>query len=467
MRKFDLFVIGAGSGGVRAARLAAKLGAKVCIAESSRIGGTCAIRGCVPKKLSVYASRFADELQKAPAYGWDVRLPEFNWAQFKANRDTEVARLEGVYQAVLEQAGVSVVNEHASFADPHTLRLGRSGELIQAERVLIATGGIPSPARGIPGGQYFATSDAFFDWKEQPHSVVIQGGGYIATEYASILARLGTKVTLVHREETLLKGFDSELRALIMDGLIASRVEILAGHTVREIERTSKGFSAKISNGHHLHVDIILGATGRVANTGSLHLANAGVKHDDDGVVYVDEFSKTNVEHIHAIGDVTNRLNLTPAAIKEAQAYVRTVFQGIATAVDHSLAPTSAFTTPEIAYVGLTEETAILKHGNLDVFTSNFRPMKNTLCHGNERVFLKLLVNRDDDRVVGCHMVGADASEMIQLLAISMMSGVKKRHFDETMSLHPTVGEEWVTMREPTRRYGTMSMEDGGGLSLR
>ena len=453
MRKFDLLVIGAGSGGVRAARLASALGVTVAIAEADRVGGTCVVRGCVPKKLTVYASRFADEIRNASSYGWAIPSARFSWEEFKASRDAEVRRLEGIYVGLLQQSNVELLRGRVSFVDSHTLQLDSTGECVVAEKVLIATGGAPAPARGMPGGEHLVTSDDLFDLDRQPGSIVIHGGGYIAVEFASILCRLGARVTVVHRDRRLLAGFDAELSGLALESLLAAGVEVMAERTIERIHKLASGFEVRLGDGQSREADIVLGATGRAPNVSGLGLANAGVVQDKTGAISVDRFSRTSVPHIFAVGDVTNRLGLTPAAIREAQAFVRTVYEGLPTAATHLLAPTTVFATPELGSVGLTEEEATASHRGLDVYTSTFRSMKESLRGGSQRVFMKMLVSREDKSVVGCHMAGPDAGEAIQLLALSMTAKATKTHFEETMAVHPTIAEEWMGMRKPIRRY--------------
>lgn len=454
MREFDLFVVGGGSGGVRAARIAAGHGARVALAEHHRLGGTCVIRGCVPKKLMVLASRFAQEFEECAGYGWTVDGARFDWAALKANRDAEVARLEGVYRGALESAGVTVIDDHASFADPHTLSLARRGERVRAAHVLVATGAWPSMGADIPGLELAASSNELFEWERQPQRVLIQGGGYIAVEFACLLRRLGTQVTLVYRGERLLRGFDHDLRERLQSALAADGVEIVTGVTVEAIERRGDAKRVALSNGLRIECDEVLFATGRVPHTRSLGLERAGVACDAHGAIVVDVYSRTNVPHIHAVGDVTNRVNLTPVAIREGHAFADTVFGHRPTAVSHALVPSAVFSTPELASVGLSEEAALATHPRLDVYRTEFRPLKATLSHDRHRTFMKLVVDRDSDRVLGCHMLGPDAGETIQLLAIAVGMKARKSDFDTTLAVHPTAAEEWVTLRTPAVRHG-------------
>ncbi len=453
MREFDLFVIGGGSGGVRAARIAAQYGAKVALAESYRVGGTCVIRGCVPKKLMVYASRFAQEFDESAAYGWQLGERRFDWATLKAHRDREVTRLEGVYEANLAKAGVTLLRDHAGFVDAHTLRLAGSGETVRAARVLIATGAAPSMGPPIPGIELAHSSNELFEWAALPQRVVIQGGGYIAVEFACLLNALGAQVTLVYRGQEVLRGFDADLRSRLHAQMQADGIEILTGHTIEAIERVGSARLVTLSDERTISTDEVLFATGRIPHIAGLGLDAAGVAHSPHGAVVVDAYSQTSVAHIHAVGDVTNRVNLTPVAIREGHAYADTVFGARPTRVDHTLVPSAVFTTPELGTVGLTEEQALAAHPHLDVYRAEFRPMKATLSGHGHKVFMKLLVGRDDDRVLGCHMIGPDAGEMVQLLGVALQAGATKAQFDATLAVHPTAAEEWVTLRTPAQRH--------------
>jgi glutathione reductase (NADPH) len=453
MREFDLFVIGGGSGGVRAARVAAAHGARVALAECHRLGGTCVIRGCVPKKLMVLASRFAQEFEEAAGFGWHLDTPRFNWPTLKQRRDAEIARLEAVYGTALIEAGVTVLHDHARFVDGHTVQLRSSGETIRAGHILIATGGRPWLAR-LPGLEHVSTSNDLFEWPRQPQQVVIQGGGYIAVEFACLLQRLGSRVTLVYRGERILRGFDGELRDRLQVQMAEDGIEIVTGATVVSVEAVGGAKLVSLSNGRTITADEVLFATGRVPNTAGLDLQAAGVTCDAQGAVLVNVYSCSNVPSVHAVGDVTNRVNLTPVAIREGHAFADTVFGGKPTAVDHALVPTAVFTTPEIGTVGLTEEAALAVHPRLDVYRSDFRPMKATLSGHRHRVFMKLLVDPESDRVLGCHMMGPDAAEMAQLLAIPLRMKARKTDFDATLAVHPTAAEEWVTLRKPAVRHG-------------
>jgi glutathione reductase (NADPH) len=455
MREFDLFVIGGGSGGVRAARIAAGHGAKVALAEAYRLGGTCVIRGCVPKKLMVLASRFADEFEEAAGFGWRLdAAPRLDWPALKARRDAEIARLESVYGSGLANAGVSVLKDHASFVDAHTLELRGSGERIRAAHVLVATGSTPNHGLVIPGAELAGTSGALFEWPRRPQRVVIQGGGYIAVEYACLLQRLGAQVTVVYRGTRVLNGFDDDLRERAQAAMVEDGIEVVCEAAVASIEHVSGAKLVSLTGDRTIACDEVLFAIGRVPFTAGLGLERAGVRCDEHGAVLVDVYSRSNVENVHAVGDVTNRVNLTPVAIREGHAFADTVFGGRPTAVDHALVPSAVFTTPELGTVGLTEAAALAMHPRLDVYRSEFRPLKATLSGHGHRTFMKLLVDRDTDKVLGAHTLGHEASEMAQLLGVALRMGARKADLDATLAVHPTAAEEWVTMRAPSVRHG-------------
>ena len=454
MREFDLFVIGGGSGGVRAARIAAGHGAKVALAERDRLGGTCVIRGCVPKKLMVLASRFADEFEECAGFGWQIDAPRFDWPILKANRDREIARLEGVYDAGLANAGVTVLRDHATLVDADTVELRGSGERLRAGHILVATGSAPTLGRPIPGNELVSSSDHLFEWPRRPQRVVIQGGGYIAAEFACLLQRLGTQVTLVYRGRCILRGFDDELRQRAQAQMAADGIEIVTEATVTSVERVSGAKLVTLSSERTIACDEVMFATGRAPATTGLGLDAAGVHCDDHGAVIVDVYSRSNVASVYAVGDVTNRVNLTPVAIREGQAFADTVFGGKPVAVDHSLVPTAVFTTPEIGSVGLSESAALATHPRLDIYRTEFRPLKATLSGHPHRTFMKLIVDRDSDRVLGAHMLGLEAGEMAQLLGVALRMGARKADLDATLAVHPTAAEEWVTLRTPGTRHG-------------
>ena len=451
MQQYDLVVVGGGSGGVRAARIAANHGARVALVEEYRMGGTCVIRGCVPKKLMVYASRFAQEFEEAQGFGWTLGEARFDWPTLKANRDREVARLEAVYRGNLQNAGVTVFDSRAVLQDAHTVQLA-DGRRLRGDTLLIATGARPSDGPDFHGAELAIDSTGFFDLEQLPRRVVVQGAGYIALELACVLRLLGAEVTLVVRGAQILRGFDDELRAHLAGELAATGLQFLFGRQIRSIARSGASLQVALDNGQNLPADCVLRAVGRRPNTAGLGLEAAGVALDDKGAVRVEGVSRSSVAHIHAVGDVTNRVNLTPMAIREGHAFADTVFGKTPRAVDHSLIPSAVFTTPEAGVVGLTEAQALQSHPQLDVYRSTFRPMKATLSGHRSRVFMKLLVDRVSDRVLGFHMVGPDAGEMAQLVGVTLQLGATKAAFDATLAVHPTAAEELVTLRTPAVR---------------
>ncbi len=449
----DLFVIGAGSGGVRAARIAAEHGARVTIAEEDRVGGTCVIRGCVPKKLLVYASRYADEFVDAAGFGWSVIAPSFHWPTLIANKDLEIARLERAYVATLEQAGVTLVKSRAVLEDAHTVRLS-DGKKVRAKYILIATGAAASLGHPIPGIKHVISSNEAFHLKELPKSILIQGGGYIAIEFAGIFSRLGSKVTLLYRGENILRGFDDDVREHLRLEMEKRGINIITGKTVSGVEMSAEGYFSTLSDGAMLETDRVMFAIGRRPNVAGLGLEAAGVKVKERGGIAVNEFSQTSVPHIYAVGDVTDRVNLTPVAIREGHAFADTVFGGKPTPIDHENIPTAVFSEPEVGVVGLTEAKARERLRKVDIYKTTFRPMKATLAARDTRSFMKLVVDGATDRVVGCHIVGPEAGEMIQLVGIAVKMKATKGDFDATMAVHPTAAEELVTMREKAASYG-------------
>ncbi|GGC73101.1 glutathione-disulfide reductase [Chelatococcus reniformis] len=450
----DLFVIGGGSGGVRAGRIAASHGAKVMVAEEFRMGGTCVIRGCVPKKLLVYASRFSHEFEDAAGFGWSVPEASFDWATLIRNKDAEIARLERIYRANLERAGAAIVDSRAVIEDPHTVRIVATGERVRARTILVATGGHPSVEPMVPGFEYAISSNEAFHLESLPERVLVVGGGYIGVEFAGVFAGLGSRTILVHRGDHILRGFDDELRVGVETAYERGGVRVLNGSRLERIEKSQDGLAAHISDGSVLAVDAVMIATGRRPNTRSLGLEEAGVVLDRHGAIEVDPFSQSSVASIYAVGDVTNRANLTPVAIREGHAFADTVFGGMPTRVDYSVIPTAVFSTPELGTVGLTEAQAREAYGNLVVFKSSFKPMKATLSGRDERMFMKVLVDGETDRVVGVHILGEAAGEIIQALGIAITMGATKADFDRTMAVHPTAGEELVTMRTPWAEPG-------------
>jgi glutathione reductase (NADPH) len=454
----DLFVIGGGSGGVRAARIAAEHGARVMVAEEYRLGGTCVIRGCVPKKLLVYASRFRGEFEDAAGFGWTVPHASFDWTTLIANKDREIARLEAAYGATLGRAGVKVVKNRAVLIDPHTIQL-TNGDRVRAAYILVSTGGAPSFGDPIPGIEHAISSNEAFHLTEFPRRVVIQGGGYIAVEFAGIFAGLGAHVTLVYRGENILRGFDDDVRQHLRVEMEAHGVRVVTGRTVTGIERAGTHYSVHISDGNHVPADRVMFATGRLPNVAKLGLKEAGVEIGKNGGIAVDEYSRTSVPTIYAVGDVTNRINLTPVAIREGHAFADTVFGGKPTIVDHSNVPTAVFSEPEIGAVGLTEGQARAQLVQTDVYKAMFKPMKATLSGRATSVLMKLVVDGSTDRLVGCHVVGEGAAEIAQIAAVALQMGAKKADFDATMALHPTAAEELVTMRKKTASYAREAAE--------
>ncbi|NVO06609.1 MAG: glutathione-disulfide reductase [Rhodoferax sp.] len=452
MQTFDLVVVGGGSGGVRAARIAAGHGARVALVEEYRMGGTCVIRGCVPKKLMVYASRFAQEFEEAAGFGWTLGARHFDWPTLKANRDREVARLEAVYRSNLQSAGVTVFDNRGVLQDAHSVLLS-DGRSLRGETILLATGARPDDGPDFPGAELAIDSNGFFELQQLPRRVVVQGAGYIALELACVLRLLGAEVTLVVRGEQILRGFDDELRAHLAAELAATGMQFLFGRQIQAIARHGAALQVVLDNGQKLDADCVLRAVGRRPNTAGLGLESAGVRLDAKGAVTVDAASCSSVPHIYAVGDVTNRVNLTPMAIREGHAFADTLFGKTPRTVDHRLVPTAVFTTPEAGVVGLTEAQALQDHPHLDVYRTTFRPMKATLSGHASRVFMKLLVDRDTDRVLGCHMVGPDSGEMVQLLGVTLQLAATKAAFDATLAVHPTAAEELVTLRTPAVRH--------------
>jgi glutathione reductase (NADPH) len=444
---YDLFVIGGGSGGVRAARVAAGHGAKVAIAEEYRFGGTCVIRGCVPKKLLVYASRFRDDFEDAGGFGWTVPKPSFDWATLIAAKDQEIARLEGLYRDNLISKGVATFASRAVLEGPDTLRLA-DGKRVRARNILVATGGSAQIDTTIDGHEHAITSNEAFHLKELPKRIVIVGGGYIAVEFACIFAGLGSDTTLVYRGDKVLRGFDQDLRDDLMQALEHRGIALIMADRVASIAKSATGLSTRLVSGRTLEADQVMMAIGRAPNTVGLGLEAAGVEAGSRGEIKVDAFSRTNVPGIFAVGDVTDRVNLTPVAICEGHAFSDSVFGGKPVRVDYELIPTAVFTTPEIGTVGLAEHDARAAHGSIDIYKARFRPMKNVLAGRNERMMMKLVIDTVSDKVLGCHVLGPDAAEIVQMAAIALRLGATKADFDATMALHPSVAEELVTMRE-------------------
>jgi glutathione reductase (NADPH) len=442
---YDLVTLGAGSGGVRASRMSAQMGATVAIVESSRVGGTCVIRGCIPKKLLVYGAHFADDFEDAASYGWTLDEPKFDWAKLIAAKSKEIDRLNGVYISVLQKAGVEIVMGRARLADPHTVQVG--DRRLTAKNILVATGARPF-LPSIPGIEHAVVSDDIFDMQALPKRIAIIGGGYIALEFAGIFHGLGSEITIVVRSDKVLRGFDDDMRQALQGEMEKKGAVFHCGTEVKAIAKTKTGLQLSLSTGKPCEVDLVLYATGRIPNTQGIGLEEAGIKLNDAGAVAVDDYSKTSLDHIYAVGDVTNRLNLTPVAIAEGAAVARSLFAGTPSKADHRDVPTAVFSQPSLAGVGLTEAEARKKYGKIDVYLSSFRPLKFTLTPRQERTTMKLVVDRATDRVVGCHMVGMDAAEIIQGFAVAVKAGATKAQFDATVGIHPSAAEEFVTMRD-------------------
>lgn len=450
---YDLFVIGGGSGGVRAGRLTAAMGKKVAIAEEHRFGGTCVIRGCVPKKLLVYASQFSEHFEDAAGYGWTVGETSFDWPTLIANKDREIARLEGVYRNGLERAGATIIEGRAVLEDAHTVRILGADRTVTAETILIATGGRPNPHVSLPGHDLCITSNDAFYLPELPKSIVIAGGGYIAVEFANIFHALGTETTLLYRGKEILGRFDMDLRHALHAEMEVKGIRIICQAVSEGVTRRSDGrLDIVLSTGEALVADQMMLAIGRTPNTDDLGLEKAGVELGKVDEIVVDRFSRTNVANIYAIGDVTNRVQLTPVAIHEAMCFVDTVYRGRPTSPDHEAVATAVFSQPEIGTVGLSEDEAATRFDELEIYLATFRPMRHTLSGRKEKMLMKLVVDAASRRVLGAHILGPDAGEMAQLLGIPVKAGLSKDDFDRTMAVHPTAAEELVTMYEPTYR---------------
>jgi glutathione reductase (NADPH) len=452
---YDLFVIGGGSGGVRAARMAAMTGARVALAEEWRMGGTCVIRGCVPKKLLVYASQFRENIMDSKGYGWDFGDCKFDWPTLIANKDREIARLEGLYTANVEKAGVTIYQDRAVFDDPHTLLLLNSQKKITAGKILIATGNRPTREMGtshvIPGGDLCITSDEAFHLDKLPQRILIAGGGYIAVEFAHIFHGLGSKVSLVYRGDKPLRGFDEDMRDALCASMAERGIEVLLGCEFTKVEKHGDHMHVETNQGARIDTDQVMLAIGRMPNTMALHVEKAGIELGKKGEVKVDAYSRTSAPHIYAVGDVTDRIQLTPVAIHEAMCFVETAFKDNPTRPDHAHVPSAVFTTPEIAVVGLSESKALLMGLSIDVYKSTFKPLLHTLGGRPVRTYMKLIVDQKTDKVLGCHIFGDHAAEIIQVVAVTLKMGATKKDFDSTIALHPTASEELVTMR--TKSY--------------
>ena len=447
---FDLFVIGGGSGGVRAARVAASIGKKVGIAEEYRFGGTCVIRGCVPKKLFVYASQFSEHFEDAAGYGWSVGETTFDWQTLISNKDKEIARLEGLYRKGLNSAGATLFDSRATLVDAHTVRIVSTGATITAETIVIATGGRANPHAALPGHELCITSNEAFHLERLPRQIVIEGGGYIAVEFANIFHGLGVKTTLVYRGKEILSRFDADVRKGLHEAMVAKGISILCETMLEGVRRGDDGRLHVItSKGDALDCDTVMLAVGRLPNTEGLGLEQAGVAVDKTGGIIIDAYSCTNIPSIYALGDVTNRVALTPVAIHEAMCFIQTVYRGNPTSPDHDLFATAVFSQPEIGTVGLSEQDAA-KTYDLDVFLAIFRPMHHVLAGRDEKMMMKLIADADKGTVLGIHILGPDAGELAQAFGVAVKARLTKTDFDRTMAVHPTAAEELVTMYTPS-----------------
>jgi len=448
----DLFVIGGGSAGVRAARMAAQRNARVVLAEAAELGGTCVNVGCIPKKLYSYAAHFADDFRDAAGFGWHLPPARFDWAVLKANRAAEIRRLNGIYQKLLHDAGAKIVTGWASLQGAHTVqvRTDRGTETVTARHILVATGGRPR-VPDFPGCEHVVTSDSMFDLEPFPRRLLVVGGGYIACEFASIFNGLGSRVTQLYRGEQVLRGFDGDVRQFIVQELRKHGVDLRTRSEVRSVDKTAAGLVATLADGSTLEADTILYATGRVPNAANMGLEAAGVVlREEDGAIVVDEHYRSSAPSVHAVGDVTARLQLTPVALAEAMVVVDRLFGDGRRSLGYEFIPSAVFTHPNIATVGYSEEAARQRFGQVTLYRTEFRPLKHTLSGSSERTFMKLVVQTATDRVVGLHMVGPEAGEIVQGFAVAMRAGATKALFDGTVGIHPTAAEEFVTMREPS-----------------
>ena len=446
---FDLLTIGAGSGGVASSRRAGGYGARVAICEELRVGGTCVLRGCVPKKLLVYGAQFAEAFADAAGFGWTVPPADFDWPKLIAAKDKEIGRLSQIYINMLNNSGVEIINGHAALVDPHTVEV--AGRTYTAESILIATGSWPETP-DIPGIEHVISSNEALDLEKLPRRIVIVGGGYIAVEFAGIFSGFGSEVIELIRRPELLYGFDDDIRVALGEEMRLRGVDIRGRTQVARIDKTASGYRVTTTAGNTIETDLVMYATGRRPNTQGMGLAEVGVRINEAGAVVVDEWQRSSVPNIYAIGDVTDRINLTPVAIAEGRAIAETLYNHNPTKMDHTDVPSAVFSQPPIGAVGLTEEHARREYGEVDVYMARFKPMKNTLSGREERTLMKLVVDARSDRVLGCHMLGPDAPEIIQGVAIAVKCGATKRQFDQTVGIHPSAAEEFVTMREKTVR---------------
>lgn len=445
---YDLFVIGAGSGGVRAARISAGYGARVGICEESRVGGTCVIRGCVPKKLLVYASEFSEHFADAAGYGWTVGETSFSWPDLVAAKDAEIGRLNNIYHHLLDSAGVTTHMGRGQLVDAHTVEV--AGERYSAEKILVATGGRPN-VPDIPGAEHAIVSDDAFDLAELPERILIAGGGYIAVEFAGIFAGLGSRVTLIYRRDRILRGFDDDARRVVEQGMRDRGINIVYESVIDRVDRHDGSLVAHLSGGEDLCCDQVMFAIGRSPYTWDLGLDNAGVETVDGGAVRVNDYSRSNIDSVYAVGDVTDRMNLTPVALMEGHAFADSEFGGRPRPVNHEAVSSAVFSQPPIATVGLTETAAREQYERVRVYRSEFRPMRHILAGRNEKAMMKLLVDDASDRVIGLHVVGPEAAEIVQGFGVAVRAGLTKADFDRTLGIHPTSAEELVTMRQPVR----------------
>lgn len=458
---YDLFVIGGGSGGVRAARVAGGLAKRVAIAEEYRYGGTCVIRGCVPKKLFVYASQFSEHFEDSAGYGWSVGETSFDWPTLIANKDTEIGRLEAAYRSGLDGANVTIFDARAELVDRHTISLS-SGETVTADQILIAVGGRPNPHDALPGHEHCITSNEAFHLETLPKSILIGGGGYIAVEFANIFHGLGVETTLIYRGSDILRNFDIDLRQGVHEAMEAKGIRIVCHEILTKVDKRPDGrLDAHMRGGEVVTADQVMFAIGRIPNTGGLGLERAGVDTDRTGAVIVDAFSRTNIENIWAVGDVTNRVQLTPVAIHEAMCFVETAFKDNPTKPDHETIATAVFSQPEIGTVGLSESDASERFPELEVYRASFRPMRHTLSGRQEKMVMKLIVDAHTRIVIGAHILGPDAGELAQTLGIAVKARLTKDDFDRTMALHPSASEELVTMYQPTYRISNGERTSG------
>jgi len=442
---YDLFTIGAGSGGVRASRMAARAGARVGVAEDRFLGGTCVNVGCVPKKLMVFASHFAEDFEDAEGFGWDVKPDRFNWDRLIANKNREISRLNDVYRRLLDNAGVKLYEAPAKILDRHTILVGN--ETVTTDRIIVATGGWPTMPE-IPGIEHAISSNEVFFLPELPKRFVVVGGGYIAVEFAGIMNGLGSQVTQIYRSEKILRGFDEDVRDVLSTEIVRKGVDLRTNTNITAIEKQGETLVATLTDGSTLEADCIMYATGRHPRTEGIGLEEIGVELARNGSIKVDEYSRTNLDNVWAIGDVTDRIALTPVAIQEAMALYRTEYLDDPTPCDHANVPSAVFSQPPVGSVGLTEDQARELHDTIDIYRSTFTPMKLSLTGREEKTMMKIIVDSVTQKVVGVHMVGPDAGEIIQGIAIAVKMGATKRDFDRTVGIHPTAAEEFVTMRE-------------------